>query len=71
MNACIVYLVDTYDIEYFKRSLRCLSESKSLAQYPIYAFYESTLSEEIRQQISDEYNVRFSLVEFILPDYPH
>ena len=43
MNACIVYLVDTYDIEYFKRSLKCLSESKSLAQYPIYAFYESII----------------------------
>ena len=70
MNACIVYLVDTYDIEYFKRSLKCLSESKSLAQYPIIAFHESTLSKEIRQQISDEYNVRFSLVEFILPEYP-
>jgi alpha 1,2-mannosyltransferase len=62
--------VDTSDVENFKKSLESLSRSKALSKYPIYAFYEDTLSKEIRQQISEVYDVRFSLVEFVLPKYP-
>ena len=70
MKACIVYLVDTGDITNFRRSLDHLDKCESLKPYPIIAFHEHDLPESFREEMADKYGVQFSLIEFVMPDYP-
>ena len=68
MNACIVYLVDTWDTDNFNTSLECLQ--KNHPKYPIIAFHEASLSKVMIEHWTKTYPITFVEIEFSLPAYP-
>ena len=68
MNACIVYLVDSWDVDNFKRSLDLLVQVESLKKYPIIAFHEHHLLAQVKEEAS-KWGVKFVEINFVMPDY--
>lgn len=68
-KACIIYLVDTYDVPNFRLSLSLVHNIKTYEPLPIIAFHEQSLPKDVIQELSAKYAVRFVLIEFTLPKY--
>jgi hypothetical protein len=69
-KACIVYLVDTYDLPNFRLSLSLVHNIKTHEPLQIIAFHELSLPSDVIQELSAKYSVRFVPIEFMLPKYP-